>query len=267
MNWKRIFILACFDLRHSLFRLKGLVFLIPFLFFWYLNLKFLYEKGGEVLVTPESIVIMSWLFNPQLAQILLILYPPTLSVFLIMALASTPAFAMLSGNDQLAGDAGRQTFRFLLTRCTRSEIFTGRFLSHYLLMSLSTLLIAAMATVISLHNDQHSTADVLQYAGQVSLLILIYILPFAAYMSVISAMMSSALSALLMSVTVYIAFIFLGNYLQYKSGTNIQLLPGGLKEYLFDLNEHDLYAGMAGLLAFTVIYLCLGWLIFRRRNI
>ena len=174
---------------------------------------------------------------------------------------------MLSGNDQLAGDAGRQTFRFLLTRCTRSEIFTGRFLSHYLLMSLPTLLIAAMATLISLHNDQHSTADVLQYAGHVSLLILIYILPFAAYMSVISAMMSSALSALLMSATVYIAFIFLGNYLQYKSGANIQLLPGGLKEYLFDLNEHDLYAGMAGLLAFTVVYLCLGWLIFKKRNI
>lgn len=267
MNWKRVFILASFDLRHSIFRLKGLVFLIPFLFFWYLNLSFLYERGGEVLVTPESIVIMSWLFNPQLAQILLILYPPTLSVFLIMVLASTPVFAMLSGNDQLAGDTGRQTFRFLLTRCTRSEIFAGRFLSHYLLLALSTLLIAAAATAISLHNDQHSTADVLDYAVHVTLLILIYTLPFVAYMSVISAMMSSALSALLMAGTVYIAFIVLGNYLQYKTGMAIELLPGGLKEYLFDLNEHDLYLGVGGLLAFTCIYICIGWLIFRRRNI
>jgi len=267
MNWKRILILACFDLRHSLFRLKGLVFLIPFIFFWYLNLKFLYERGGEVLTTPESIVIISMLYNAQLAQILLILYPPTLSVFLIMTLASTPAFAMLSGNDQLAGDSGRKTFRFLLTRCTRSEIFAGRFISNYLLISLSTLLMAAMATAISLHNDQHPIADIIGYAGHVSLLFLIYTLPFVAYMSVISALMSSALSALLMAVSIYVILIILGNYLQYKSGTAIELLPGGLKEYLFDLNQHDLYIGVGGLLAFTCIYICIGWLIFRRRNI
>jgi hypothetical protein len=267
MNWKRIIILACFDLRHSLFRLKGLVFLIPFLFFWYLNLKFLYERGGQALVSPESIVILSWLYNPEIAQILLLLYPPVLSVFLIMVLASTPAFAMLSGNDQLASDSGRQTFRFLLTRCTRSEIFAGRFLSHYLLISLSTLLIAAMATAISLHHDQYSTAAIIHYAGHISLLVLVYMLPFVAYMSVISALMSSALSALLMAVSVYIVLIILGNYLQYKSGVTIELHPGGLKEYLFDINPYDLYIGVGGLLAFTCIFICLGWLVFRKRNI
>lgn len=267
MNWKRIIILACFDLRHSIFRLKGLVFLIPFLFFWYLNLKFLYESGGEVLVSPKSIVIMSMLFNPEIAQILLILYPPTLSIFLIMVLASTPAFAMLSGNDQLASDSGRQTFRFFLTRCTRSEIFAGRFLSHYLVITLSTLLVAAMVTIISLLNDLHPAKDIISYAGHVSLLVMIYTLPFVAYMSAISALMSSALSALLMAVTVYIMLMILGNYLQYKSGAAIELVPGGFKEYLFDLNQHDLYMGLGGLFAFTCIYICIGWLIFRRRNI
>jgi hypothetical protein len=267
MNLKRIFILACFDLRHSLFRLKGLVFLIPFLFFWYLNLKFLYERGGQALSSPESIVILSWLYNPEIAQILLILYPPVLSVFLIMVLASTPVFAMLSGNDQLASDSGRQTFRFLLTRCTRSEIFAGRFLSHYLLISLSTLLMAVLATAVSLQNDAHSTTAIINYAGQVSLLVLIYILPFVAYMSVISALMSSALSALLMSASVYIILIILGNYLEHKSGVTIELLPGGLKEYLFDINPHDFYIGVGGLLAFTCIYFCIGWLVFRKRNI
>lgn len=267
MNWKRIIILACFDLRHSIFRLKGLVFLIPFFFFWYLNLKFLYERGGEALVSTESIVILSWLYNPEVAQNLLILYPPTLSVFLIMVLASTPAFAMLSGNDQLASDSGRQTFRFFLTRCTRSEIFIGRFLSHYLLISLSTVLIIIIATAVSLHNDQHSNTTIINHAGFVCLLVLVYILPFVAYMSAISALMSSALSALLMAASVYIMLIILGNYLEYKLDVAIELLPGGLKEYLFDLNQHDLYIGVGGLLAFTCIYICIGWLVFRKRNI
>jgi len=66
---------------------------------------------------------------------------------------------------------------------------------------------------------------------------------------------------------VYIMLMILGNYLQYKSGVTIELVPGGFKEYLFDLNQHDLYIGLGGVLAFTCIYFCIGWLIFRRRNI
>ena len=267
MNCKRIVTIAVFDLRYSVFRLKGLVFLIPFLFFWYLMLKFLMDNGGELLVSTESLLFFSWLLRADIAQKLLILHPPTLSVFFIVALATIPFFAMLSGNDQSASDSGRQTFRFFLTRCTRAEIFTGRFLSQYLLLALTTLLVGILASVISLWNDQHANPEIIEYAIHIFLLILIYMLPFVAFMSAISALMSSALSALLMSATIYTVFLLAGSYLKYKFSMDISLVPSGVKEYLFNINPGDLSYAVAGLSGYTLIYLSLGWLIFRKRNI
>ncbi len=267
MNWKRTLILAWFDFTWSLSRIKGLLFIIPFLLFWYLVLKLIYEQGGATLVRPESIVIFSALYSPEIAQTLLILHPPSLSVFLIVALASLPFFAMLSGNDQLAGDAGRQTFRFLLTRCTRAEIYLGRFLSHYLLLSLGLLLVTLIATGISLYRDGHSAQETLEYMTQISFLLLLYSLPFVTYMSAISAMMSSALSALLMAVCMYVLLLTVGYVLHLKFGLPVTLVPSGMKDYLFALNENDLLIAFAGLLAYSVIYACAGWIIFRRRNL
>ena len=267
MNWKRIIITAVYDLRYSLLRLKGLVFLIPYFFFWYLVLKFLYDNSGELLTSTESLLFFSWLLRADIAQKLLILHPPTLSVFFITTLATIPFFAMLSGNDQTAGDSGRQTFRFFLTRCTRLEIYTGRFLSHYLLLAMATLITVILAAGISFMNDQFSNTETLNYALHIFLLILVYILPFVAFMSLVSALMSSALSALLVSVTVYTLFLITGTYVTYKFSTPVSLVPSGIKEYLFDINPGDLQYAIAGLLGYFLVYISLGWLIFRQRNI
>ena len=267
MNWNRIIVLALFDLRHALFRLKGLVFLIPFLFFWYWILKFLYEKGGDLLVSRESVLLLSWLYKPAVAQILLISHPASLSVFLIIALATTPFFAMLGSSDQLAGDAARQTFRFFLTRCTRLEIFLGRFISSYSLVAVTTLLTTTAATCISWQIDHRPPDVTLVYAAQVVLMVLLYILPYVAYMSAISALMSSALSTLLMGSIIYLVLSMTGRYLSHRLSLDITLVPGGLKELLFGIHAHDQEYASMGLLAFTAVYASFGWFIFRRRNI
>jgi hypothetical protein len=267
MDWKRISILAWFDLHHSIFKLKGLVYLIPFCFFWYWILEFLLKNGGKLLSSSESILILSWLYKPAIAQILLILHPPTLSMFFIISLATIPFFAMLSGNDQLASDTGRQTFRYLITRCTRSEIFFSRLISHYLMLAITAICVAIVATVISLHVDQRNNTETIEYALQVTILILIYMIPFVGFMSAVSAFMSSGLGALLMSITLYTVLLMAGSYLGFKFGTDFSLVPSGFKEYLFDINDDDLQTGLVGLLAYACVYTTLGWLIFRKRNI
>ncbi|MGH8120936.1 MAG: hypothetical protein ACRESK_10020 [Gammaproteobacteria bacterium] len=267
MNWNRILILAMFDLRHALFRLKGLVFLLPFLFFWYWILKFLYEKGGEVLVSRESVLLLSWLYKPAAAQMLLISHPASLSVFLIMALATTPFFVMLGSCDQLAGDAARQTFRFFLTRCTRAEIFLGRFIGSYGLVAVAMIIATIVAACISWQVDQRPMELTLTYGIQVVFLTLLFILPFVAYMSAISALMSSALATLLVGMMVYLALSIAGFYLGHSLEMNIALVPGGMKDFLLGIHPHDqLYAGF-GLLVYAVVYTSLGWLIFHRRNL
>lgn len=267
MNWKRTIIIALFDLRHSLFRLKGLVFVIPFFFFWYWVLKFLLEHGGESLVNPQSIALLSFIYRPEIAQILLILHPPTLSMFFIVTLGSLPLFAMLSGNDQLASDSGHQTFRFFLTRATRLEIYAGRFISSYSLTAIAVIITAILTAIISLHSDPHGFTEIAGYTLHITALSLLYLLPLVAFMSAVSAMMSSGLSTLLMSMILYVFLLALGGYLQAKTGLAISLVPGGVKNYLFDIKPHDLQYAVIMLLAYAVIYAGFGWWIFRRRNI
>jgi hypothetical protein len=157
MNWKRLVILVQFDLRHSVFRLKGLVFLIPFFCFWYWIFRIFIKEGTDFLVSQESFVITYFfLRNTETVQSLLINNPPTLSVFLVLSITMMPFFVMLAGNNQLASDAGAQTFRYLLTRCTRMEIFFSRFISAYLLMVSTIILAAVIATIISLQYDKYS---------------------------------------------------------------------------------------------------------------
>ena len=267
MNWNRIIILALFDLRHAIFRLKGLVFLLPFLFFWYWILKFLYEKGSDLLVSKESLLLLSWLYKPAVAQILLISHPASLSVFLLIALATIPFFAMLGSSDQLAGDAARQTFRFFLTRCTRTEIFLGRLISSYSLIAFATIITATAAAYISWQNDHRPLDVTLLYAAQVVLVTLLYLLPYVTYMSAISALMSSALSTLLMGMMIYLSLAMTGSYLGHRLSLDIALVPGAMKELLFGIHPHDqIYAG-AGLLAYAAVYGALGWFIFHRRNL
>ena len=267
MNWQHIGILALFDLRHSLLRLKGLVFLIPFLLFWYGILKLLLEKGATVLVSTESLLILSWILNPDIARTLLILHPPSISVFFLVTLATAPGFALLAANDQVAGDAGSKSLRYLMTRCTRTEIFLARFAGSYGLMAIGIAIIGTLAILISLVNDQHPPARILAYGLQVNLLILAYLLPLVAYMSAISALMSSALASLLAGAFIYVLLVVLNAYLNHYLPVDISLLPGGMKDYLLTMNSADIILALAGFLAYTAIFSVLGWWLFRRRNI
>lgn len=267
MNWNRVFILAWFDLRHALLRLKGLVFLIPFLLFWYWILKFIHEQGSELLVSKESFFLLSWLYKPAAAQILLFAHPASLSVFLIIALASAPFFSMLGSCDQLAGDAARKSLRYFLTRCTRAEIFLGRFLGSYALIAAATICVAGPALFISWQIDRHSAGVLLSYAAQVVSVTLLFLLPYVAYMAAISALMSSALSTLLMGMITYLALSLAGGYLSEQLGVKIALVPGGIKDYLLGIHPQDLVYGITALLLYTFIYAAIGWFIFQRRNI
>ena len=58
MNIKRVITLLGFDFYHSLFRLKGLAFLIPFAVFWYSMLRVLNEGGSEFLSSIEGLMLI-----------------------------------------------------------------------------------------------------------------------------------------------------------------------------------------------------------------
>ena len=267
MNWNRILVLMFYDVRLSVFRIKGLLFLLPYCLFWYWVLKLLFNSGNEALTSVQSIALLSWLYHHEVANTLLIQHPPILSLFYLITLATLPAFAMLAGHNQLAGDAGKQTFRYYLTRTTRLEIFTGRFLGFYILLGFASILTNIITIIISLANDQYSLNETVNYAFQIQVCILLYILPFAAYVIAISALMSSALSSLLMCLVTYVFLLMAGSAIQMDNAIQISLVPGVIRELLVGLRPQDLWYAVTGALFYTCIYLVLGWTIFKRRNL
>ena len=271
MKLYRLLTLLQFEFCYSSFRIKGLMFLIPFLVLWYLVLQS-WLANGPFSSNEVLIVLMKFLYNDidsQLVQDLFLQHPKILSEFLFFSLMFTPFFAMLVANNQLAGDIGNGTFRYLVTRATRTEIFLARFISAYSMVGVMTLLIGIISIWISLQFDQYSYQETLWYTLKILLIILIYMLPYIALMLMISASVSSALGAISLSIVAYgivSSFIF---YL-YKNTNfdkNIFILPAELKSSLLFADTVERAFACGWLLLLMVIYGSLGWLIFRYREL
>ena len=267
MNIKRVITLLGFDFYHSIFRLKGLAFIIPFSLFWFSMLRVLNKGGAEFLSSLKGLMLISKLTSLEVAQQLLVLHPPMLSVFLLTALTVTPLFVFLGANNQLASDASSGSFRYLLSRCTRAEIFISRFLSAYLIIAIAIICACLASTLISLDNDNHELNETIIYALKSLSFVLLYTVPYVAFMTVISAFMSSALGTILMAACIYFTALVLIIYLNSDFPSINYLLPGSFKEDLIGIASNDLTVAVFGLLTMTTIYLYIAWLIFRRRNI
>lgn len=267
MTFKRVISLLWFDFYHSLLRLKGLAFLIPFALYWYGTLWAMNKGGAAFLSSTEGLMIISNLTSLEVAQALLILHPPILSVFLLMALTVTPLFVFLGANNQLASDAASGSFRYLLSRCTRLEIFFSRFLSAYSLIAIGVFLACLASTIISLNNDNHEVNETISYALQSLSLVLLYTLPYVAFMSIISAFMSSALGTIIMGACAYFLTLVLIFYFKSDFPSISYLLPSAFKDDLIGIASDNIAIAIPGLLAYTTIYLCIAWIIFRKRNI
>ncbi len=267
MNIKRVITLLGFDFYHSLFRLKGLAFLIPFAMFWYSMLRVLNEGGSDFLTSIEGLMLVTKLTSLEVAQQLLVLHPPTLSMFLLTALTVTPLFVILGANNQLAADASSGSFRYLLSRCTRLEIFISRFLSAYFMIAMGIVFACLASTIISLDNDNRELSETIVYALQSLSLVLLYTLPYVAFMSIISAFMSSALGSILMGACVYVMTFVLIIYWNSDFPSISYLLPNTFKNDLIAIASNDSVFAISGILAMTTIYLGVAWIIFRKRNI
>ena len=267
MKIKRVIALLGFDFFHSIFRLKGLAFLIPFALFWYFTLRFLNEGGSEFLSSMGGLMLITRLTSLEIAQALLILHPPTLSVFLLVTLIVTPLFVVLGANDQLASDASSGSFRYFLSRCTGLELFTARYLSAYCLIAVATLFACLASTIISLINDNHELSETISYALQSLSFVLLYTLPYVAFMTIMSALMSSSLGTILMSACVYVVTLVVIIYLNNDYPAINYLLPSAFKDDLIDIASNNLETTIPGLLTITGIYLSFAWIVFRKRNL
>ncbi len=267
MNARRILILALFDLRHSVLRIKGLLFLLPFVLYWLAIIKLLHDGGAEFVVSQQGILITTFFLSPDMTHILFIDNPAVLSICLMLALTTLPMFCILAANNQLAGDAGRGAFRFLLTRCSRGELYLSRYLSCCVLVAAALLLMVAGMVYLSLRIDGFQLRDTLLYGISIVTVLIIYALPLLAFMTIFSASMSGAMGSLLFGAVSFFIILITSRWMDEDYPWTVYVLPNSLKPGLYDFTSPDLLLNLSGLVVFTLVYLCIGWLFFRRRNL
>lgn len=254
---------------YSLTRLKAWVFLIPFSICWYGVFKHIRHGVSEILQSQEGIMITSAIYGTDGALNLFVDHPPSLSLFYLITLSAMPFFAVLASYDLYSSDLSSGFFRFLITRCRRIEIFLARIIGTVLLMASALLVVTTICTVFSIQNDNSGSAETIQYAIQVYLSSVLYAIPFIAYMSLISSLVSSTVASLFLGFMGFAAIWILNLFTFFTQQKDFfsYLLASGFKEYLFELDTADFYTGIMLLPLYSLIYMILAYQLFSKRNL
>lgn len=262
MNWRRTSLIALFDLRYSLFRIRGLLFLLPFAFLWYLIIGSLSRDVSAWIQGPEGQALTATLFNIGTAQRLFVEHPPVLSIYLLVALGTAPFFVILGAHDQFASDLGSGYFRYLCSRCSRWEIFLGRYLSALSLLEGAYLLSVVVAALVSVRIDGYPATTVLGYALQVFMIVFLYVAALAAVTSLVSVLARSTMGSLFLGMIGYASMLIALWILDRAAGTGAlfaHLLPSALKHNLLGFDPGSAAVALASLPAYTLAYGGLAW--------
>jgi len=267
LNINRLKELTLFDFYYSLTNLKSLAFIIPYFFFWYIFFDKISGLAVEQIQSAQGIFIASWaLDNQDLAILMFVDRPASLSVYLLTAISITPLFILLAANNQYSSDATRGAYRFILTRTTRMELYLSRFIAVTLLVLICTSITSFSASLQALLNKEAELQEIIVFGLQTFTLLSFYSLPFIAFMSLVSTLTRSAFGCLFFGMMLYILILTISVLLNEDFSYSLYLIPSGIKPTLMNVNLENIFISIAALSCYTLIYFSCGWFIFKRRD-
>jgi len=269
-NKKLFRILLWQDVAWSIKSARGSLFLVLFGIFWFWILWKLSQGQLQSWLKTGDSFIASFIWGAGVAKDLIIDKPTTLSIYLIFALTTMPFFAILAACDQTASDISSKYLRFLISRCTRAQVFLARFFGVVILVTTAYIAVTFFVILISLSIDGFSTPDTISYGIKVALTVAIYSLPFIAIMAFLSAAIpSAALSALTGMGSYAILAIVISILPQINSNFSFfgYILPSGFKQGLYNTEFSTYFPSMLAVLIFVPLFVWLAWLVFSKRDI
>ena len=167
---------------------QGWLYLTAFAFFWYLLLRYvIYSISNLVAQQGQSVpdfsgAIFSTYFNAGLIVF------PLLCIFIAA--------------NQTGSDRERGTLRFITLRCSRAEIFFGRFLSQVFIHLI--LIIATMLSAFAVAGVKDGfSLPVLGNGVVMAINLALAVLPFIAMMALLSAIVKSPRKATVIAFLVW----------------------------------------------------------------
>lgn len=270
MNLQHIRVLTRHALHRSFASANGVLFMVLYTLVWFMVFRGMASEHINELGNPQGNFLVSLITSSDLAQVLFIQNPPSLGFFFIIALFLTPGFVMWGAGDQTASDISNRYMRFLIPRCGRLEIYVGRFLGAVIFTLIVQAVIIAVAMLIALSVDNSPSSEIIAYGIRISMVMLMYTIPFVALMSAMAAITGSVTIGIMSAMAGYAIMMTLSTILAMKYEFLSYLgwlFPSGMKDLLMTGGMGTLVMCMLLLLGYTLVYLIAGWYVFKRRDI
>ena len=207
----------------------------------------------------------------QWAAFLLKDRPALLSaIFLILVFGLPFAISFLAFN-QVSGDVQSRGLRYLLLRTERCNIYFGRFLGTVVFSTaVIAFLILTIVLYLGLKTGLYPAWDLLIWSVQGFYALSILMLPYIAVCAMISACVTSPFLSLILAKLVIagtLLFAAIGSFVWEPLKYIKYLLPWGWQNHL--LHPSVMHWGGAGLacLAYTAVFLMLGYRRFEKRDL
>ncbi len=228
------------------------------------------DQPGAMWLQGEGLALFAAVFEYQGAMDRFLAHPPAMSLFLIVNLIGMPLFVLLAGCDQFSSDLGGGFFRLCNSRASRLEMFIGRYLSSFALISLALIGMGVVITVACATQMEEPGIAMFYYFIEIEIKLLLYAAALLSFMSMISALTRSAIGSIFLGGVTYCALlfmIFLAGHLIDGGAVLIYLLPSVLKPALINLDLVAVMPVLMLLIVYGVVYACLAWFIFSRRGL
>ena len=126
------------------------------------------------------------------------------AVYWAVALYLFPAFSLFMAADQMISERKRGGLRFLTLRCSREQIFFGRFLGHILIQTGLLVITLGITYLLLITNSPQYWLEGLQIIPLLLLNLILVTSPFVALMSLLSVLMNSVRMATLIAIIILI---------------------------------------------------------------
>jgi len=266
----RILVLAQDEVLRLLSTRRGLIALVGFLLIWVAVLRYGILPAaalfGDAQLSGLVEYVLSWLGMEDVRN-----WPtPELAVYWVITLYLLPFFAFMASADQTASDRSRGTLRYLVLRCSRLEIFLGRFLGQCIIMLLVVFVTLSSVLLVVMLYSPENFALAIAKAPLITLNLLIVVAPYVALMALVSVLARSARQATLYAFIIWISVSLLVGYLQSKFGPLLLLdwaLPGSQIGQLLRLSNWSMLSLAIIPIVHTALFLGIGAILMRQRDL
>jgi hypothetical protein len=229
-NYKRIWILARFELTRLFLTKRGVIALAAFSTVWFIILYYLVSSAVSIVSSETFQDIVEQLFG-VLGLANLLNWPVSeLAIYWLIAACLFPSFALFSASDQTCSDRTRGTLRFISLRATRTEIIFGRFLGQVLITEI-LISVTILATVLmASYRDVSLLGQSIHQAISLLIDLSIIVLPFIALMTLLNSFLRSSRMAIVVCTLIFGLGPFMVSMLAYKLPIAAKLnyiFPGG----------------------------------------